>query len=268
MLKKSVILTILVLASLLALPTPARASQYVATDSYTLWQPKSYHNRDTKTHYLWNQQHTYKLHNTKYYPHTTWVAQKSALLKHGTHAARYYYVVSKNHRTAGWIWHGFLKSGTYRYQQLATDGLKLTPALGSDDQNKLDIFIMNKLQSDGYENNNHLDMMYDYYWSHDLTPDQMAMADVIKLVRIKNLDADKITVAHLPAVTNLATWIDPKGHDATLETTGKGQLGVKIVSTIEQAMVANHATTYCVAAHLSGNLTDGTGRIDFTLFLY
>ncbi|WP_125764073.1 hypothetical protein [Levilactobacillus mulengensis] len=266
MFKKIVVLTVLTLSAILLLPTAAHASQYVTTDSYSLSRPSYYHNRDVQTHYLWNQQHTAKLHNTKYFPHTTWVAQKTALLQHGTHVARYYYVVSKNKRTAGWIWHGFLKSGTYRKQVLTTDGLSLSTALNATDQNQLEVFAIKQLQKDGYENNNHLAMMYDYYRSNHLTPEQMSMAAVIQLVRIKNLDADKITTVNLPAITNLAAAIDPQHHNAKLETMGQGQLGLKIVASVEKALVANHDTTYVLYPTASGNLTNG--QISFTLYLY
>jgi len=266
MFKKIVVLTVLTLSAILLLPTPAHASQYVTTDSYSLSRPSYYHNRDTQTHYLWNQRHTAKLHNTKYFPHTTWVAKKTALLQHGTHVARYYYVVSKNNRTAGWVWHGFLKSGTYRKQVLATDGLSLSSALNATDQNQLEVFVLEQLQKDGYEMNNHLAMMSDYYRSNHLTTDQMSMAAVIRLVRIKNLDADKITPVTLPAITNLAAAIDPQHHNAKLETMGKGQLGLKIVASVEKALVTNHDTTYFLSQTASGNLTNG--QLTFTLYLY
>lgn len=267
--KKIALLVGLILASascLFATTNAHAATRYTVTDQSNLWRPAYYHNRDTKSHYLWNQQHTRKLHNTKYFPHTTWVAQKTMLLTHGTHVARYYYVVSKNKRTAGWVWHGFLASGTYRYEKLTTDGLKLSTLLTSTDQNKLELFIMDKLQKDGYEANNHLAMMYDYYASNHLTPDQMSMAAVINLVGIKKLDADKITIVHLPVVKDIGTWIDPKNGNALLETNGQGQLGLKIVAAVERAMQKNHTSTYLLQNHFTNILTDS--QLSFTLYVY
>lgn len=267
MLKKLVSLAAIALISVLLLPTAAHASQYVVTDHATFSRPDYYHNRDTKTHYLWNQQHTRRLHNLKNYPHTTWIVCQTMLLQHGTHVARYYYVVSQNQRTAGWVWHGFLKDGTYRYQQLTTDGLHLTSALTFDDHAQLDRFALSKLQQDGYTLNNQLAIMVDYYKSNNLTPAQKSIADVVTLLKLKKLDPTHVAVVNLPAMTNFAAAIDPQHHNARLETSGKGQLGLQLVAEVEQALKAHHAATFDLQTDLTGHLTDGTGKLTFTLVI-
>lgn len=268
MLKKIVTITAAALLGGLILPATAQASRYTMADHITFHTGAMYyHNKNRQSHAIWNWTHSRKLHNLKNYPHTTWVVKQTALFIHGTHRARYYYVVSKNRRTAGWVWHGFLQSGTYRRQQLTTDGLTLSPQLTSDDATTLNNFIVTQLQKDGYDFNNHLAMMNDYYWSNHLTPAQMPYAAVIKLVRIKGLDPTSISDASQDNVAHLAKLIDPKQGDTTLETTGKGQLGVQMVRTIEQALVAHHAKTYVLNIKLSGNLTAGTPHLQYTLYM-
>lgn len=268
MIKKIVTITAATLFCGLLLPATAHASRYTMADHITFHTGAMYyHNKNQQSHAIWNWSHSRKLHNLKNYPHTTWVVKQTALFIHGTHKARYYYVVSKNKRTSGWVWHGFLQSGTYRRQQLTTDGLTLSSQLTNDDAQALKNFMITKLQKDGYDYNNHLAMMYDYYWSNHLTPKQLSYAAVIKLVRIKDLDPTTISDASQDNVLHLAKLIDPKHGDTTLETIGKGQLGVQLVQTVEQALDAHHAKTYLLDVKLSGNLTAGTPHLQYTLYM-
>ncbi|EHL96168.1 hypothetical protein HMPREF9103_02504 [Lentilactobacillus parafarraginis F0439] len=70
-----------------------------------------FHAKSSKTAYMWNKQHTQKLHNLKNYQATTWFLSKSVVLKHGSHKRVYYFVKNTTNSISGYVWRGNLASG-------------------------------------------------------------------------------------------------------------------------------------------------------------
>ncbi|UDM32244.1 hypothetical protein [Lentilactobacillus laojiaonis] len=104
-------------AGMLANQTKASAStKYVwtKTKSYKSTTPAYHAKKQGQTAYLWNWNHTKKLHNSKNYPHTTWHVQQSVAMKHGKKTTIYYQVVSGNKKVTGYIYRGYLTKGKYQ----------------------------------------------------------------------------------------------------------------------------------------------------------
>lgn len=81
----------------------------------------SFLSRSRQSVYVWNSQHTKKLANLKYYPHTNLYSTKRVVIQTNSHYGNYYYVRSANNRLKGYVWHGnlipgsYIKGGGYRY---------------------------------------------------------------------------------------------------------------------------------------------------------
>lgn len=92
------------------------ATKYVwtKTKSYKSTTPAYHAKKQGQTAYLWNWNHTKKLHNSKNYSHTTWHVQQSVAMKHGKKTTIYYQVVSGNKKVTGYIYRGYLTKGKYQ----------------------------------------------------------------------------------------------------------------------------------------------------------
>lgn len=88
-----------------------------ASAAYRTVKTKTYYGADyhakskTKSAYMWNSNHTKKLHNLKNYPKTTWYLQKSVKLTNGKSTGIYYYVQNQNRTVSGYVWRGYLTKG-------------------------------------------------------------------------------------------------------------------------------------------------------------
>ena len=251
-------LAVAVLASLMGI-TPASASSYTWISGGALAFPQAYHSRSSATHYLMNWQHTRKYHNIKNYPHTTWYATYSVILSHKNKHAEYVYVTNQRHQVGGWIWHGFLAPGTATKQAApASDGLHLSSPVTYDQQNQFDRVVRTKLQDDGYVYSSPLAMIMDYYWSNDLTPQTLPLADAFKIEHPKGLQLSQLSATSLDKLPDIAHWIDPKNGNQQLEATGNGQLALSMATYVEQQLQAHHATQYALWSPLSGKLSQKT----------
>lgn len=86
-----------------------RAYSWVKTKKYS---NLPYHAKSTKTSaYMWNWNHTKKLHNLKNYPRTTWYLSESVKMVSGSKSGIYYQVTSGNKKTTGYVWRGYLTKG-------------------------------------------------------------------------------------------------------------------------------------------------------------
>ncbi|MCV3741247.1 D-alanyl-D-alanine carboxypeptidase [Lentilactobacillus hilgardii] len=85
-----------------------------------------YHATTQRSAYVYNVNHTRKLHNLKNYPNTTWYVSKSLLMRSSYTGKRavYYYVTSGNGRASGIVWRGYLTAGV-------NSGTSTTPNTGS-----------------------------------------------------------------------------------------------------------------------------------------
>lgn len=93
------------------LTTGQAAYRWVKTKNYN--GSHAYHQKNKKTSaYMWNASRTKKLHNLKNYPKTTWYLNKSVKMSNGKKSAIYYKVTSSNKKVNGYVWRGFLSSGT------------------------------------------------------------------------------------------------------------------------------------------------------------
>lgn len=272
MLKKIGLSFIIGALALTAFTTTAAAQpRYTTVDYTTIQHPLRYHNRDTATHYLWGWNHQQKLHNLRNYPHTTWSVTRSALWKHGTHVARYYYVVSGNQRTAGWVWHGFVTAGTaQKATPIITDGVHLTDSKYGITEGKtatMGLYLIQRLQDDGFVNNNYLDILNDYNASNDHTPNTFPLAQSIAIEKLgRHIDPAAVSAVEVDNVPDLAHWIDPKNGDLQLETTGRGQLGAHIADWTETQLKAHGAHQYSLRINLTGQLSQN--RLQLQLILY
>lgn len=272
MLKKISLLLAIGVIGVLGLSTPAAAkTRYTMVDHSTYVQPQNYHNRDTRTHYLWSWNHGAKLHNLRNYPHTTWKVTQTALLKHGRKAARYYYVVSANGRTSGWVWHGFVTAGTARKRAAASvDGVYFTSksyyaGTGRYSNAQLEGVVTQRLHDDGFAVNNDLAMVNDYNWSNQLSPTPSQLAQSIQALHRKRLTPANVgVVTATPA--DLAHWIDPQHGNEQLEVTGQGQLASHLVSWVEQQLTAHHATQYSLYDGFSGEISQNTLHVQLILY--
>ncbi|MGF7437885.1 hypothetical protein [Lentilactobacillus senioris] len=73
-----------------------------------------WHNKSNKTAYMYNWNHTKKLHNLKNYPHTTWYVSKSIKMVKGNKSGVFYKVTSGNKKVSGYVYRGYLVKGKYQ----------------------------------------------------------------------------------------------------------------------------------------------------------
>ncbi|MFC6207251.1 hypothetical protein [Levilactobacillus tongjiangensis] len=260
-------LTLGILSICLSGVTTAKASSYQLNRSHNLPYTQVFHNRNAATHYLWNNTHTRKLHNLRNYPHTSWHVNREAWFSHGNTTAHYYYVVSGNRRAAGWVWRGYLQDGSYYRETVKNDGLKLASPVSFNDRGQFDRFIYQRLQHDGYPLNNQLSMILNYYSSGNDRLADYTIKDVIKTLKLKNLNARDLTLINQPTVHHLNRLADPQHGKLAIETTGKGQLGVSLVRTLEKQLRAANASEYAINTNLTGSAQAGTLKLQYVLLM-
>jgi len=94
------------------------AQQSTAHASGYAWaKTKNYNNvpmhaKTTGTAYMWNWNHTKKIHNLKNYPRTTWYLSKSVKMVKGRKAGIYYEITSGNGKVSGFVHRNYLAKGT------------------------------------------------------------------------------------------------------------------------------------------------------------
>jgi len=278
MFKKIVLAMAVTALSVASFSTVASArTRYTVTENFGIL-PLVYHNRDTASHAMWNWNHTVKLHNLRNYPHTSWTATREARIRHGKTVARYNYVVSRNHRTAGWVWHGFLAAGTATKRPTVAntpDGIKLSAPASFYENSRhdyadvqLDRYIIQHMQADGFTYNDPLAGIMDYYWSNNQTPKTLPLAQAVQIEHPKKLaPVSQISTAEIDKVPDVAHWIDPKNGNVKLETTGQGQLGNHIVAWAENQLTTHHATQYALWAPLHGSIYQDTPKLQLVLYM-
>lgn len=79
------------------------------TKKYT--SEPAYHAKTTGTIYMWNSNHTKKLHNLKNYPKTTWYLSKSVKLQLGKKTGIYYDIANNTGKVRGLVYRSYLKKG-------------------------------------------------------------------------------------------------------------------------------------------------------------
>ncbi|MGF7437731.1 hypothetical protein [Lentilactobacillus senioris] len=85
-----------------------------------------WHNKSNKTAYMYNWNHTKKLHNLKNYPHTTWYVSKSIKMVKGNKSGVFYKVTSGNKKVSGYVYRGYLVKGKYQVKTVAEPSYKDT----------------------------------------------------------------------------------------------------------------------------------------------
>ncbi len=103
-----------------------KAYSWVKTKKYS---NLPYHAKSTKTSaYMWNWNHTKKLHNLKNYPRTTWYLSESIKMVSGKSSGIYYQVKSGNKKTTGYVWRGYLTKGVNPAAGTTTSNTATTPS--------------------------------------------------------------------------------------------------------------------------------------------
>ncbi|GAY74368.1 hypothetical protein [Lentilactobacillus kosonis] len=138
------------------------AQQSTAHASGYAWaKTKNYNNvpmhaKTTGTAYMWNWNHTKKIHNLKNYPRTTWYLSKSVKMVKGRKAGIYYEITSGNGRVNGYIWRGYLTKGLNT--NIGSNNNKGGNSTNSNNNNQRSIPDLNTYNSDAeylnYINNN------------------------------------------------------------------------------------------------------------------
>lgn len=77
------------------------------------YRPIAYHAKSQQSAYVWNRSHTGKVHNLRNFPHTTWYAQKTVVMRFGRQNLTYLKVTSGNGKESGYVWRGYLSKGEY-----------------------------------------------------------------------------------------------------------------------------------------------------------
>lgn len=75
------------------------------------YNSKPYYFKSNKNVYMWNANHTKKLHNLKNYPKTTWYVIKSVKLVKGHKSGIFYQVYNTNFKVMGYVWRNYLTKG-------------------------------------------------------------------------------------------------------------------------------------------------------------
>ncbi|GAY73837.1 hypothetical protein [Lentilactobacillus kosonis] len=86
----------------------ASSYRWVKTKQY---KNVPFHSKTTNSAYMWNWNHTKRIHNLKNYPKTTWYLSQSIKMAKGRQTGVYYQVTSGNGHTSGYVWRGYLTNG-------------------------------------------------------------------------------------------------------------------------------------------------------------
>ncbi|AQW21770.1 hypothetical protein PL11_007515 [Lentilactobacillus curieae] len=109
--------TSILITGLFAAGVGLAVQQPTAHAAYKWTKTKNYNNvplraKTKGTAYMWNWNHTKKLHNLKNYPHTTWYLSKSVKMVKGHKSGIYYQVTSGNGKVSGFVHRNYLKIST------------------------------------------------------------------------------------------------------------------------------------------------------------
>ncbi|GAY73464.1 hypothetical protein [Lentilactobacillus kosonis] len=97
---------------LVAQQSAAHASNYAWISSKTYVSTSAYKVKVTgKSAYMWNWNHTKKLHNLRNYPRTTWYVQRSVKLRHNGRNLIYWQVKNTSGRVIGYVWRQYFAPG-------------------------------------------------------------------------------------------------------------------------------------------------------------
>lgn len=95
-----------ILGGVLSIPSAVQAKKAY---SWTIMDaPLIYYTKPNARGYIWNYQHTKKLHNVKNYRYTTWSVTNAFTRKSKGKTSVYYKVYSANKRIKGLVWSGYL----------------------------------------------------------------------------------------------------------------------------------------------------------------
>ncbi|WP_268912844.1 hypothetical protein [Lentilactobacillus sp. SPB1-3] len=92
---------------LVAQQSTAHASGYAWTKTKN-YNNVPMHAKNTGTAYMWNWNHTKKIHNLKNYPNTTWYLSKSVKMVKGNKSGIYYQITSGNGKISGYVHRNYL----------------------------------------------------------------------------------------------------------------------------------------------------------------
>ncbi|WP_125581072.1 D-alanyl-D-alanine carboxypeptidase [Levilactobacillus cerevisiae] len=71
----------------------------------------AYYTKSKRSAYVWNKNHTRKMHNLKNYPKTTWYATGKYSMKSTTHRGVYLQISNGSGKAKGYVWSGYMKKG-------------------------------------------------------------------------------------------------------------------------------------------------------------
>lgn len=97
------------------------------------YRPIAYHAKSQQSAYVWNRSHTDEVHNLRNFPHTTWYAQKTVVMRFGRQNLSYLKVTSGNGKESGYVWRGYLSKGEY----VTNDGTNVNESSNSNDNAKV-----------------------------------------------------------------------------------------------------------------------------------
>lgn len=83
------------------------------------YRPVAYHAKSQQSAYVWNRSHTDEVHNLRNFPHTTWYAQKTVVMRFGRQNLVYFKVISGNGKASGYVWNGYLSKGSYNSRAIS-----------------------------------------------------------------------------------------------------------------------------------------------------
>lgn len=89
-----------------ATPVQAKSNAYTWSTSQT--NARLYYTNTNKNAYIWNSNHTKKLHNLKNYPYSTWFVTQSFAKKYNGKTRVYYKVSNYGGKVSGNVWRGYL----------------------------------------------------------------------------------------------------------------------------------------------------------------